>query len=570
MNDRPLCEVPPRLAAAAVLALGVLLLAPAALASPLDDAKDAEAQRAFGDAADLYAHAIETDPTNRDAVLGLGRATAAAGRWDLFGKAEVALRKLYEADRDDLEVGLVLARLYLERAPTLPQQMFRAAIYARARAHYTQLVASHPDLAEAVLGLARTHHGAGETERALAGLNAYLTRKPEAAALILFEKGRILYQQAQKAHKAAGGGYPLPQEVRRLYSRAQGACLSSTAADPTSFDAWMHVGWASQVLGDTETALQAYERAYSLDPESALPLKGIVALHQHDPEAKAAALERLERLAPERRRMRLATAYDLVAAKKWDEVFAFFPAYIEEFGEDADAVYCLGKAHEGQHREKDAVTHYERALTLNDEHLQAAEELDRRLRRHAIQRARNSVSAAHGVLADYQRLLDLAPRNPYVRNNAGFALREAWNHHKADPAWRKILFQSARLYEEAARLIGPWRPEKEAEIPWAQRYAYAQIINDAGIIFHVFAPTRDHERAERYYVRALEYVNWGYADAWTYLQQIYEEQMRWQDLHDLAEKCAQGLSSEKGEPLEKPREQARALADKLVADGKAR
>ena len=94
-------------------------------------------------------------------------------------------------------------------------------------------------------------------------------------------------------------------------------------------------------------------------------------------------------------------------------------------------------------------------------------------------------------------------------------------------------------------------------------------MNDAGVVFQLYPPVKDYERAERYYVRALRYVDWGYLDAWTYLRQIYEEQERWQDLYDLAVRCAAGLASEAGAPNEAAREAAAKVAADLVAEGRA-
>lgn len=560
-----------RLPSRAVPVLLALLLLGAGpvLATPLDDAKDAAAEGRWSEAADLYALVVEADPGARDALLGLAQAVVEAKRWDLFAVVETPLQAFYEGHREDPQVRLALATLFEARASAVTQPLQEQALLARAKAHYAGLTETDPELEAAAVGLARVLHASGECTQAVGALDRYVNLRPKRAARALYWKGRILYEVGKARHLKDGGGYPLSQQVRRLYARSQGACLSSAAADPTSFDNWMHVAWSSTVLSDRETAHQAYEKAYALDPQSPKPLKGIISLLAHDPEAQQHAQERLARLDPEERHTRLLAGYDLLRQEAWLDLRAFAEAYIRDYGEDADAVYWLGQVAEAAEQEEQAVARYWRAIELDGSHLRAAEELDARLRGTALARAKKSLEDARALYADYRRLLDLATGSPYARNNCAFAMREGWKAHDVDPAWREILLLSARTYEEASRVIGPWRDEKEAALPWGLRYGYAQIVNDTAVVFHLFAPTKDYERAERYYLRALRYVDWGYLDAWTYLRKIYEERGRWQDLHDLALRCAEGLANEAGAPLEAPREAAAKVAADLVADGRA-
>ena len=549
--------------------LAVLLAAGPALATPLDDAKDAAAEERWSEAADLYARLVEAAPDARDPLLGLAESVVRSKRWDLFAAIEMPLQAFHEAHRDDLDVRLALARLFEARAETVPQPLQRKTLLSRAQAHYADLVEVAPELEGAAVGLARVLHVDGACTEAVEVLDGYVNLRPKRAAQALYWKGRILYEVAKAQHLADGGGYPLSQETNRLYARSQGASLSSAAADPASFDTWMHVAWASTVLGDRETAHQAYEKAYAIDPESPLPLKGIISLLAHDPEAQAEAQAKLERLDPDKRHTRIEMGYALLGEEAWLELRTFAEAYVRDYGEDADAAYWLGQIEEANEQEERAIAKYWRAIELDGSHLKAAEELDGRLRKDALARAKKSLEDARALYADYRRILDFATSNPYVCNNCAFALREGWKAHEADAAWKEILLLSARTYEEGARAIGPWRDEKAEALPWGLRYGYAQIVNDTGVLFHLFAPVKDYERAERYYVRALRYVDWGYLDAWTYLRKIYTEQARWQDLYDLAIRCSNGLASEAGKPLEKQREGAAKVAADLIAEGRA-
>jgi tetratricopeptide (TPR) repeat protein len=555
---------------AVLLPLVLLTLATPVLATPLDDAQDAAAEGRWSEAADLYADVVEAEPGSRAALLGLAEAIVEAKRWDLFTTLETPLQALHQAAREDVEVRLALARLFEARAGSVTQPLEQQALLARAKAHYAGLAEAVPELEDAAVGLARVLHEEGACREAVEALDRYVNLRPKRAARALHWKGRILYEVGRARHLEEGGGYPLSEETGRFFARSQGASLSSAMADPTSFDTWMHVAWASTVLGDRETAHQAYEKAYAIDPESPLPLKGIIALLAHDPEAVARAKEKLARLDPDQRRTRVQAGYELLDQEAWLDLRAFAEAYIRDYGESADAAYWLGQVEEAAQQEERAIAHYLRAIELDGAHLEATEELDSRLRVNALARAKSSVEDARALYADYRRVLDLATQNPYVRNNCAFALREGWNAHKEEPGWKEILLLSTRTYEEAARVIGPWRDEKQDALPWGRRYGYAQIVNDTAVIFHQYAPVKDHERAERYYVRALRYVDWGYLDAWTYLRQIYEEQARWQDLYDLAVRCANGLASEAGAPLEPQREAAAKVAADLVAAGRAK
>ena len=554
------------------IALALFLLGTLALparANPLEDARDAEAQGDVSTAADHYAAALlEEETDRRAAAIGLARTVIAAERSDHAEAAETALRALYEAANDDLDVRRALGRLFLFRAELTTDAQLRALWLSRVNTHLGAVLAGRPHDETVAVDLARARHARGACLEAIAGLDAYLAAGAPDVARALLWKGKILYAQGRAKHRAEGGNFPLSQEVERLFTRAQGASLSSVAADPALFDGWMHVARASQVLGDRETALQGYERAYVVDPMSSLPLRGVKALFDGDAEALASVLERFKERDPEHRRIRLMEGYELVKAAEWTEVVRFFTAFLEDFGEDGDACYWLGLAYRALGAEDRAFELFERALMANGNHFQAADQLDRRLRATALTRAKSSLEDARALYADYRKLCDVAPRNPFLRNNIAFALREGWKAHQKDPSWHEILLHSARLYEEGARIIGPWREDYEERLSWGQRYAYAQMVNDTGVVFHIFEPIRDLKRAERYYVRALRYLNYGYLDAWTYLRKIYEAEERWEDLYELALKCADGLAGENGYALEPQRAAARKVADDLVAAGK--
>lgn len=524
---------------------------------------------AFGLVLLLLAGLARADAPDRDAAIALAEQVIREDRPELAPRAETALRAVYESAKEDLQVRRALGRLFVYRAAHGDDAKVCQLLLARAEAHLAAVTDAAPHDAEAWIDRARGRYLAGKSDLALEALDTFLGSKPPTPGGALAWKGQILYGQARAKHAEDGGGFPLSAEAHRLYARSQGVCQAGVRVDPGSFDAWLHLAWTSQVLGERNAALEAYERAYLIDPESPLPLRGVSALLTHEPDRLAEVLERFKQKDPAHRRIRLLEGYELLNDGHYDEGVGYFEAYLEEYPDDPEALAQLGRAHDGVGNETEALANYERALALDGTNFIAADGIERRLRATAIERAGRSVEEARALVGDYRRLFDLAAHNPYLRNNLAFALREGWNKNQKKDGWREVLLQSARFYEEGAGIIGEWQEEKKETLSWGVRYGYAQMICDAGIVFFTFEAIRDLERAERYFVRSLDYSDYAYFDSWSYLRQVYEKQERWVELHALALKCAAGLSSEAGEPLEEQRTVARKVADDLVADGRA-
>ncbi|MFV1959705.1 MAG: tetratricopeptide repeat protein, partial [Planctomycetota bacterium] len=358
-------------------------------------------------------------------------------------------------------------------------------------------------------------------------------------------------------HREAGGTYPLESDVQRLYERARGTLVAATRADAANFDAWLRLAWTAQILGERDAAREAYERALVLDPKSPLPLRGLIVLYTGDEKGYRNELGRLAREEPKARKVLVLQALDLLEGGKADDAIVVLESYLAEREGDADALHLLARAWRKKGEATQADLLEWKALAANPDLFAAAEALDVQLRTGGIARAKASLEAARKILAAYRKLLAASPRNPYVRNNLGYLMREAWNAHREDEAWLEILSVSAEAYAEATRIIGPFTPKKARTLSWETRWAYAQMVNDTAVIFHLYEPVRDLQRAEDDYRLALEYTAYGYPDAWTYLRRIYTEQKRWKDLRDLALRCAQGLCNAKGEPLSTAREGAR-------------
>ena len=183
---------------------------------------------------------------------------------------------------------------------------------------------------------------------------------------------------------------------------------------------------------------------------------------------------------------------------------------------------------------------------------------------------------------DYAVLLSHAAgdalRTISYANNVAFRFREvvstyAWRGEGrtqgiaegAPPAARALLDRCVALYERAVGAI----PKDAADRPFEERWVYAGVLNDAGLVRHYFTDVRDLDRAEALYLRAFELTEGAYMDTYFYnLQYLYGlerpgNEERWARLarraagHVLKE-TPQGLV-----PDERKREAARRDAEAL-------
>jgi hypothetical protein len=137
--------------------------------------------------------------------------------------------------------------------------------------------------------------------------------------------------------------------------------------------------------------------------------------------------------------------------------------------------------------------------------------------------------------ADYDDLVRRAAGLPHVQiawlNNLAFRLREVVSTYTwrgegrsqgiADGSPREVhrlLARCVELYEAAVALV----PKDAADAPFAARWVYAGILNDAGLMRHYFVDVRDLAKAEALYLRAFELTDGAYMDTYFYnLQYLY-------------------------------------------------
>jgi tetratricopeptide (TPR) repeat protein len=547
----------------AVLAAVVGAASPA-LAGAVEDGQKLLGQKRHAEAADRFAEALAKDASDRGAALGLARAAAGGRLVDRLADAEVAVSRVIKQNAEDAEARAALGHVFLALAPTKDDPKAMEFVYRDAMDQFQKALATDPAQADAGAGLAQVHWQMGSFDQAIEAADALLAKKPDARAL--YWKGQAYYELA-RARYASG---PTEEATLALFRKARGSYEAAVQLDKGSYDAWMQLAYASQYLGDAASALEAYLKAAALDPESHYPLKGVRALTTGDDARYVAALEDLAKAVPGNVAVHLFLGYAHYGANRWEPAAACLATFVEKSSTPRAGLVPLGRSLAKLGKEAEAVKAFEKALALEPRDFEAADELDRRLREKHAQAAAQSVSNAKAAADDYERLLALTKENPFVPNNGAFILREAYVRHQGESAWVPVLKSAVKLYEAAAQIVDDQPYEVVEQAAWGDRYGWAQITSDTGLMFQFYEPTFDAKKAETYYLRALKLTNDGYFDAWNNLHKLYLSQKEHQKAYDLAARAAEGLAQESGEPHGTGRAAARAEMNRLVNEGKAK
>lgn len=547
------------------LALAILgAAAGPALAGPVEDGQNLLAQKQYAKAADRFAAALEKDAGDRAAALGFARAAALGRLEERLADAEVIVSRVIKQSEQDAEARAALGHVFLALAPTKTDPKAMEFVYRDAMDQFQKALAVDAANADAGVGLAQVHWQMGSFDQAIEVADALLAKKPDGRAL--YWKGQAYYELARARYASA----PQDEATLSLFRKARGAYEAAVQVDKSSYDGWLQLAYASQYLGDSQGALEAYVKAAALDPESHYPLKGISALKSSDPAGYVATLEDLAKKVPSNVVVHLFLGYAHFGADRWEPAAKCLGTYVEKSATPRAGLVPLGRSLAKLGKEAEAIKAFEKALELEPRDFVAADELDQRLRAKHSQAAAESVSKALACAQDYGRLLERTRENPFVPNNGAFILREAYVRHQGDGSWVPVLKASVKLYETAAKIIDDQPYEVAEQAGWADRYAWAQITSDTGLMFQFYEPTYDPKQAEAYYVRALRLSNHGYFDAWNNLHKLYLSLDEHQKAYDLAARAAEGLAQESGEPHSTGRAMARAEMQRLVNEGKAK
>jgi cytochrome c-type biogenesis protein CcmH/NrfG len=538
----------------------VAFLAATAAAGPLETGRTALAEKRWADAATAFDEALKATPGSKEALMGLTTAVAEGKLVDRYQPTQTALLAALKASPDDRDVRLSLAKLFSARA----EQDNR--FHADVEEQYRRLLKADPADEDAVVGTAQMYFARADHKRGLELLEGFLATKPTSARALRW-KGEILYDQGVLAFRDAG---KLDERSKGFFEGARAAFAASAGADPTSFDAWLKRGYAAQYLGlepgaaaRTEEAGTSYEKALELDPESNLPLLGLFAVFGHSWKDKVEKLVAAHKDAP---RLQYWYADALHKNGKTKEAEAAVRRYLSlTKGNRAEGNALLAQVLIAKGDDAGAMKAFEDALKENPDLPAALEALDLR-GRDAVTQAGSDPAKLKAAVAQYRAFLAKAPRYVFGRNNLGFMLRDAFGPEGTKsggsrPRW--ILDESVKAYEEAVALIPEWQDDFRGTYPFALRYAYANVLNDTGLMYHYYPEVEDLAKAEKYYRAAQDWSQHGYWDAYTNLMKILVAKERWADAVEYSEACAEGLKDESGQPNESQRATAAGKAEEL-------
>jgi hypothetical protein len=347
----------------------------------------------------------------------------------------------------------------------------------------------------------------------------------------------------------------------------------------------LDLGYARHLLGDVPGATTAYERALDGDESLAeLALRGFKSLLHtvvdlHD-EKYAAAIDDLGRRRPLDPVVLRARADALERALGAEAALTFLlgaPVPVDRSPRTAARLAALLR---GADRHAEALVLERRAVERGASDpvaLAAVEALWREKRPLA------SFDDIAALEADMDRLLSAVDRDPYLamayRNDFAFRLRDiaatfAWRGEArtqglADGApkeARALLDRVVALYDEAVARI----PKEAASRPFAQRWVYAAVCNDAGLMRHYWLDVRDLDRAEALYLRAFDLTDGAYMDTYFYnLQYLFgfERPGKEELWYRLARRASEAILKEAPDggfvPDEGKREAARRDAESL-------
>ena len=547
-----------------ILSLTMLLVEPA-LAGAASDGDKAAREGDWVTATAHYLTAYEAKPDDRTLLLKLADGARRTRHRDALDAARDGLLTAVKKNEKDWDAWVALGGVTLERARTMQQGTTIAMEYDDAKDFFQRVINAKPEMEQAHTGLAQVHRAQARADEAMAVIESYLKQGTKTQADALYWQGQLFYDRAVADFRAKGA---VSDPAKQLFRKAQGAFQASAVGDPDNYDTWIKLAYSSAYLGqpgDVQTAQEAYAKALPLNLHSDGPMRGLASLLAHEKAKLAAVTAKLLKDNPKHPMLHYHVGDKRYRASDFAGAVQAMKVYTQYGNNPAVGNYYLGLCYQQMDKPNEAREAFLETLKGNPNHEGAAFQLDAPLREGGAQRASGSVKAAKKLIADYDVLLKIAPKNTLLLNNLAFTLREAHAPHKGDKSWHPILEACRDAYVKASEIIGPFDVAARNQ-PFTTRYGKAQIVSDTGLMFQFYPAIVDLEKAEEYYLQALEWSDDGYFDAWNNLCQIYNSQKRWQDLYDMAAIGAEKLVNQDGKP-HPGRSRAQQLMKKLEADG---
>jgi len=489
--------------------------------------------------------AVEKNPLDADARLALADALIEAGRVEeAWGTLEGAIEAIPKDGRLDLKLGDVFARLARDLMAASGDGTTIRNYFLDAGRMYEAAEKKSPDLHEAVYGQAYVAFQTGEAGKA-----------------------RKLVSKVLGMKKDYGRAHALQAEIfynERKYGPAADAyeiALKLDKSEPVDF---VRLGHCYLRLEQPAKAQQWYIEVLKHHPEyTGSILSGLLNLAGKSYGKAVPYLAAAVEAAPKSPAAWFYYGYSLFSNNMYDESLAAFEKAIGLRPKNAQYLFYAGYACEKKNDGNRALDYYRKALKLSPHYEQPA----LRFEGIAVAYRANDFDQLEKLM---EELLKLAPNHGWIRNDYGLLLRDwaerrgaARQENLPAPVLRRIK-RSSEVYEEAARLL----PRE------------AQVQSDTGLLFEYYPAIFDAEKAENYFVRALELSDFTYRDAWSGIWRLGRRTKNWELLKDCAEGVLGALEDRNQVPVapvgggapspvpnDKPRMIAQAKQAIAMADG---
>jgi protein O-GlcNAc transferase len=379
-----------------------------------------------------YLQAIESDPTNCDAMLNLAGIRISAGQLDDAQTLLTAARSIRPTDPSILTA---LANVNQARGD-----------HAEAEAFYREAIARRPDLALAHANLGLLLYQTGRSENAIESYLEALKIDPTLATAhanlgaALVATGRL--DDAEKSLNLAMSLAPQDGDIHLnmghfRFSREDyvGALESFTKASSVRLGwakAHMNMGAALHRLGRYAEAETELKRAVALDAGNAENLRGLgttlISLEKFD-DAEATLL-RSDSLEPDHPQTQFLLGQVFATSHNFERAAAFFSEVVGRLPELLEARLNLGHALQVLNRHPEALEQFEVALKLDADSSQAHNNLGNSL---------GALGRNEEAIAAYRRAIDLDGSLAVAHINLGNTLRLMGRHGEAMEEFTKGL-----------------------------------------------------------------------------------------------------------------------------------
>jgi cytochrome c peroxidase len=502
------------------------------------------------EAFDAFAAELKRNPDNDRALMGLARSAVVLDDAKALDAAESALRKRVGAlspDRksDGVEpvpsllfwlgrVNQVLSRHDDATATTRQEDAITALHRARDGGHAS---------IECLVLEARMLEEVRSPDEAVDVLDADLVTRGMEPHLVE-TRAAVRYRQHWQDEKLVGGSlmafHFVADELDRLAK--SGTTLSDEGA--------LYRAYAAHRLGEIDRARAAYADAAVRATIADKALGGLRNLLAKDLPTFRRDLDALRARVPDSCAVLLFAAYEEIQQGLLDDAERDLLRRRDvEATPSAATHYYLAQIAVKRGDRRVATDHYAAALALDARFPKLQIEYETYVRTREL----HGFDDVDALVADFRKLLDAGPDDPrfqvLVRNDLGFTLREVAAsytargpsrvHTFAEGAPQKakdVLKLCVQAYEDAVALI----PADAADLSFKQRWDYAAVLNDTGLMHHYFADAQDFARAEELYLRAFELTQGAYMDSYFYnLQFLYGFELhgkdeKWLDLARVA------------------------------------